>query len=136
MTSQGAILLVEDNEDDVFLMIRALGSAGIQNPVHVAEDGRAAIDYLSGTGPFQDRAAHPLPKVLFLDLQLPIKSGFDVLAWIRAQPHFESLPVVIVSSSDEPADLKRANDFHVDAYLVKPPLPSQLLELRAKLNWD
>src|ERR1044071_3188667 len=95
------ILLVEDNEDDVFLFRRALKAVAISNPVFVAEDGQSALDYLSGTGRF---AGSPIPAVIFLDLKLPIKSGFAVLSWIRDHPNLCSLPVVILSSSDEPAD--------------------------------
>ncbi len=135
METPATILLVEDNEDDVFLMMRALAMAGIGNPVQVAEDGRVAIAYLSGEAAFKDRAAHPLPALVLLDLQLPIKSGFEVLTWIRKQPEFKSLPVVIVSSSDEPSDMQRAAGFNVDSYIVKPPAPSQLLELADKLKW-
>lgn len=67
MTTNRTILLVEDNEDDVFLMKRALQTAGIVNALHVVEDGQQAVDYLSGEGIFADRLSHPLPAVIFLD---------------------------------------------------------------------
>ena len=73
--------------------------AGLTNPVHVAVDGAQAIAYLAGNGPFADRNQHPLPALVLLDLNLPKKSGFDVLSWIRQQPQFSSLPVVIYTSS-------------------------------------
>ena len=85
MTSHQALLLVEDNEDDVFLMKRALKGARVVNPLHVVDDGQDALDYLAGTGKFADRANYPLPAVIFLDLKLPYISGHDVLAWIRRQ---------------------------------------------------
>ncbi|HKQ36494.1 MAG TPA: response regulator [Verrucomicrobiae bacterium] len=135
MGTAATILLVEDNEDDVFLMTRALTQAGINNPVRVAEDGRAAIHYLSGQGVFEDRAAHPLPALILLDLKLPITSGFEVLSWIRGQAQLKALPVVVVTSSDEPADLERAAGLKADAYIVKPPAPSQLVELADQLKW-
>ena len=62
-------------------------------------DGAQAIDYLAGNGPFADRSQHPLPALVLLNLNLPKKSGFDVLSWIRQQPQFSSLPVVIYTSS-------------------------------------
>jgi CheY-like chemotaxis protein len=86
MGTRRPILLVDDNEDDVLLMKRALKDAGVQNPVFVAEDGQQAIDYLSGTGPYADRGSFPLPWIAFLDLKLPLKTGHEVLAWIR-QPY-------------------------------------------------
>jgi CheY-like chemotaxis protein len=82
------ILLVEDNEDDAFFMKRALHDAGIRNRVIHVEDGRQAIDYLSGTGEFADRERAPIPMIVFLDLKLPFKSGHEVLEWIRQQPQF------------------------------------------------
>ncbi len=130
------MLLVEDNEDDVFLMQRALKGALIKNPIQLAEDGSLAIEYLSGTGKFCDRAAYPLPKAVFLDLKLPLMNGFEVLSWIRAQPHLKELPVIILSSSREPADVHRASHLGSDFYMVKPPKGSDLRALAESLNWD
>src|SRR5690606_18210843 len=103
MTVPGAILLVEDNDDDVFLMKHALTSAGYANPVHVVESGQEAIAYLSGSGEFQDRVRYPMPVIVFLDLKLPLMSGHEVLAWIRGQRQLESLLVVVLTSSNEPS---------------------------------
>lgn len=136
MTDPAAILLVEDNEDDVFLMERALKSAGILNPLYVAEDGQEAIHYLSGTGKYQDRNAHPMPRIIFLDLKLPIMLGHEVLAWIRKQPQFESIVVVVLTSSNQPNDLKTSYRFGANSYLVKPPSASQLLDLVKAFRWD
>src|SRR5436190_24304349 len=80
-----SMLLVEDNEDDVFLLQRALKYAGIENPLHVVQDGEAALTYLSGAGVFHDRTQHPLPFIVFVDLKLPYLNGFEVLTWIRSQ---------------------------------------------------
>ena len=116
-------------------MRRALKGARIQNPLQIAVDGRAAIDYLSGAGAFKDRAVFPLPKLVLLDLQLPITSGFEVLAWIRAHPQLKALPVAIVSSSEEPVDLERVSSLGINSYIVKPPDASQLLALTGQFNW-
>ena len=83
------LLIVEDEENDVFFLKDALRKAGILNPIQVVDDGRRALDYLSGTGKFADRKAYPLPAVVFLDLKLPQINGLGVLEWIREQP---SLP--------------------------------------------
>lgn len=129
MTTNGTILLVEDNEDDVFLMKRALKSAGVSNPLAVVADGQQAVDYLSGHGPYSDRALHPLPNVVFLDLKLPIRNGLDVLAWIRNTPHLDNLVVLVLTSSKEPSDLKQAYSLGANSYMVKPPTADLLLEL-------
>ena len=135
MTTSSAILLVEDSEDDVFLMQRALKSAGISNPLHVVEDGQRAIDYLTGAGDYTDRSAHPLPAIVFLDLKLPIKGGFEVLQWIRTNPALQNLVVVVLTSSNEPSDLKRAYGLGANSYVVKPPTSTQLLDLAKAFKW-
>lgn len=134
-TTTAAILLVEDNEDDVFLMKRALQRAGIVNRLCLAEDGQQAIEYLSGAGPYADRGAHPMPAIVFLDLKLPMKGGLEVLAWIRGQPELENLVVVVLTSSNEPSDLKQAYRLGANSYVVKPPTSAQLLELAKAFKW-
>jgi CheY-like chemotaxis protein len=135
MTTSGAILLVEDNEDDVFLMKRALKSAGIVNRLCIAEDGQQATDYLAGTGTYANRQEYPLPAIVFLDLKLPIKSGLEVLKWIRAQSELENIVVVVLTSSNEPFDLKEAYRLGANSYVVKPPTASQLLDLAKAFKW-
>lgn len=135
MTTTAAILLVEDNEDDVFLMQRALKAASITNPVRVVEDGQQAVEYLAGEGIYADRGLHPLPSIVFLDLKLPLRKGLDVLAWIRLQATFENLVVVVLTSSNEPSDLKEAYRLGANSYVVKPPTAVQLRELAKAFRW-
>jgi DNA-binding response OmpR family regulator len=70
-----------------------------------------------------------------LDLKLPIKDGFEVLSWIRSQPQFEKLPVVVLSSSNEPADFQKATKLGSDLYMVKPPKPAELVNVGKALDW-
>lgn len=134
-TTQGALLLVEDNEDDVFLMRRALKGAHVINPLYVVEDGQEAVDYLSGAGKFADRNRYPLPAVVFLDLKLPYMSGHDVLAWIRRQKELDGLVVIVLTSSNEASDLSRCYALGANSYVVKPPTPTQLEELAKAFKW-
>ncbi|HLP26590.1 MAG TPA: response regulator [Acidobacteriota bacterium] len=129
MNNCAPLLLVEDNEDDVFIFQRAFRRAGLGVPLQVASDGQDAIDYLSGAGHYRDRAAHPLPAMIFLDLKLPRRSGHDVLSWIGQQTDLPALPVIILTSSAEQRDLQRARDLGALHYLVKPPSPAALAEL-------
>ena len=122
------ILLVEDDEDDVFLMERALSRTGLEVPMHIAANGQEAIEYLSGSGRYGDRAAHPLPALIFLDLKLPFVNGFEVLEWMRSQPALTEIQVLVLTSSPEDRDRQRAQSLGVKAYLVKPPTPQMLLE--------
>ena len=135
MTTNRAILLVEDNEDDVFLMKRALHGARVMNALYVVDDGQEAVDYLVGSGKFADRNSYPLPAVVFLDLKLPYLSGHDVLAWIRRRKEFESLVIIVLTSSNEASDLSRCYALGANSYLVKPPTPDQLEDLARAFKW-
>lgn len=134
-TTDRVMMLVEDNEDDVFLMKRALKAAGVMNPLVVADNGQVAIDYLSGTGEFGDRDRHPLPALIFLDLKLPLKSGHDVLAWIRRRKELDAVIVVVLTSSNERTDLNRCYQLGANSYVVKPPTAEQLLDLAKSFKW-
>jgi CheY-like chemotaxis protein len=92
-------------------------------------DGAQAIDYLAGNGPFADRSQHPLPALVLLDLNLPKKSGFDVLSWIRQQPQFSSLPVVIYTSSVGLIDKDTARLLGATDCFIKCSAVSHIAEL-------
>ncbi len=126
--SPPTILLIEDSEDDVFLMQRALKKAGIDFPVQIATDGEQALAYLRGNGGFNDRTRHPAPALVFLDLKLPYVHGFEVLAWIREQAPLDGLPVIVLTSSPEERDRERALALGARAYLVKPPTREMVLD--------
>lgn len=113
------VLVVEDSEDDLFLMRMACKRTGIPHTLHFVTDGDAAIQYFSGTGPYVDRVANPLPDLVFLDIKLPRKDGHQVLAWIREQPAFKNLPVVMLTASARNADVNRAYELGVTSYLRK-----------------
>ena len=134
-----SILLVEDREDDILTMKQGLKHAGIKKRIHVVENGRKAVRYLSGHGEFKDRRRHPLPALVFLDLKLPLLSGDDVLTWMRQSDHLASTPVVVLASSDEPEDLRRAYQLGANSYLVKPftadEIADELIKMAEAFNW-
>jgi CheY-like chemotaxis protein len=115
-----SILLAEDDPNDVFFLKRAFKEAGIEHPLHVAIDGQAAMDYLSGANGFSDRKRYPMPGLLILDLKMPRRTGMDVLRWLRSQPVLDCLPVIILSSSAQRYDVERAYKLGVNAFVVKP----------------
>jgi CheY-like chemotaxis protein len=129
MTTDRVILLVEDNEDDVLLIRRAIKEAGLINPLQLVKNGEQAIDYLAGKGRFENRALYPLPSLVLLDLKLPLKSGHEVLAWIKQQSSLESMAVVVLTASEDPKDLKTSYELGASSFLVKPPAPRQLIEI-------
>lgn len=115
------VLLVEDDLNDIFLVKRAFRTAHIPNPLQVVTDGEEVINYLRGAGKYADRQAHPLPKLIVMDIKMPRRSGFEVLEWVKgnARP-LKRIPIIIVSSSDNPADINRAYELGANAYMVKP----------------
>ncbi|OUL23432.1 response regulator [Nostoc sp. 106C] len=128
------ILLVEDNPKDVLLMQRALRKANIFNSLQVVNDGDAAVLYLSGKEPYSDRILYPLPVLILLDLKLPRRSGHEVLMWLRQQPVLKRIPVVVLTSSKEYADINLVYDLGVNAYIVKPVAFNDLVEIVKTLN--
>ena len=131
---RAAVLLVEDNIDDVILIERAFKKARIVNPLHTVGDGDEALDYLGGRGKYRDRAAHPLPALILLDLKLPRRSGLDVLTWLRSEPCIKRIPLVVFTSSRESVDVDRAYELGVNSYLCKPVAFDALLEMIKTLN--
>lgn len=116
----GLILLVEDDENDVFFLKHAFQSEGIINPLRVAWDGQEAIDYLAGEKQFGDRAKFPLPSLMLLDLKLPRKTGLDVLKWMRAQPGLSKILTVVLSSSASKQDVTESLELGARSFLTKP----------------
>ena len=120
MQRQAHILLVEDNRMDVELTLDAFREARLNNTVHVAANGQAALDYLLGHAEFANRAAYPLPNLILLDLKLPGVDGFEVLRQVKNTPILKRLPVVILTSSKEEGDRALSYDIGANSYLVKP----------------
>ena len=114
------ILLVEDNESDERLTVRAFQKSNIANEIVVARDGEEALDYLFGTGAYPDRDTSAIPAVVLLDLNLPKIGGLEVLRRIRADERTRRLPVVVLTSSKEDEDVLSSYDRGANAYVRKP----------------
>ncbi len=114
------ILLAEDSEEDGLLFEMALRRGGLANPLVVVRDGDEVIAYLKGEGPYADRLRYPLPAVLFLDLKMPRLGGFGVLEWIRKEPRFRSLIIVVLSQFSELSEMGRAYQMGARTFLAKP----------------
>ncbi|MEG4005673.1 response regulator [Microcoleus sp. Pol11C1] len=130
MTQMQTILLVEDNPVDILLMQRAFRNETFANTsLQIVRDGDAAVFYLNGDGEYSDRDRYPLPAIILLDLKLPRRSGHEVLVWLKQQPELKRLPVVMLTSSSQTLDVKRAYDLGVNSYLVKPIGFASLVEM-------
>lgn len=114
-----SILVIEDNPDDQVLTVRALKSASGSSPVIVLEDGQEALDFLFGDDPRHPGKNLDSLGVVLLDVKLPRVSGLEVLKSIRSSPLTSWLPVVIVTSSDEPADLLEAYRLGANSFITK-----------------
>jgi len=128
------ILHADDSEDDALLLHSAFQRAGLHNRILRVCNGQEAVNYLCGEAPYSDRLLYPLPHLLILDLKMPLMDGFDVLAYLRNEPDFKELPVIVLSSSDDPLDREEARKLGARDYLVKPTKLENLVELLRKLH--
>ena len=118
--SEKAILLVEDNPDDVELTRIAFAEAKLANRLVVVSDGVEALDYLFARGTHDARDPDDLPSIVLLDLNLPKVDGREVLQAIRASERTRSLPVVVLTTSAEPFDVEASYALGVNSYIQKP----------------
>jgi len=128
------ILLVEDNTDDAELFARSFHRNYANVSLPTVSDGEAARDYLDGNGPYADRSKFPLPNVVLLDVRLPRLSGFELLQWIREHPQLRRTLVVMLTSSREVVDVRRAYDLGANSYLVKPVALTDMQQLASALG--
>ena len=131
MNEKSTILLVDDSESDIFLLRTAFKKAPFSALLAEVSNGAEAIAYLAGEGPYSDRNQYPLPVIVLLDLNMPMKNGFDVLEWLRTQPTLRRLTTVILTASLRMEDVERAYDLGANSFLVKP---SSMEELTAMIR--
>jgi CheY-like chemotaxis protein len=134
VSAQRIILLVDDSEDDLVFMDEAFKNAKCDNPLQKVQGGEEAIAYLKGEAPYDDRNKYPLPTVMLLDLNMPRKDGFEVLAWVRAQPGLKRLAIIILTASMRGEDVERAFDLGATSFLVKPSSLQALTTMMRCLN--
>jgi len=117
--SPGTFLLAEDSEADVHLLKRAFAEVGATLPLVVVGNGQDALDYILGRASYADRIRHPAPTVLLLDLKLPKKTGLEVLECLQHE-RIKNPKVIVMSSSEEPLDVRRAYELGATAFIPKP----------------
>ncbi|MBA4149945.1 MAG: response regulator [Verrucomicrobia bacterium] len=128
------ILLADDDENEELLLRRAFKKAGLPHNLIAVRDGDQAIEYLSGTGAYQNREHNPFPALLLLDLKMPRTNGFAVLQWIRQQQEIRRLIVVILTSSKQDSDIDHAYDLGANSYITKPGIIDDLTEDMRRLH--
>jgi CheY-like chemotaxis protein len=129
------ILVVDDSEDDQFLIKNAFKKIGVTDPVHLLNDGVQAIEYMMGEGKFADRRKYAYPTFILTDLKMPRKDGFAVLEFLKTNPEWAVIPTIVFSSSTDLDDIKKAYMLGASSYHVKPrthgALMHQMLVLHA-----
>jgi CheY-like chemotaxis protein len=131
------VLIVEDNDDDIFMLRHAFKKAGVAHPVHVARTGEAAIAYLAGADPYSDWEKFPLPSIVVLDLTLPGVNGLEVLAWIRKTAGLQALRVSILTGLCCRQDMEEAYELGANGFNTKPVDLGDLIEMMKnfRLHW-
>lgn len=114
------VLVAEDSDDDFTLLRIAFEKVKLPHALHHVINGEETIQYLAGKAPYSDRAAHPFPHLLLLDIRMPLISGFEVLDFLRAHPDIKVPVVLMFSGSIIPEDAKKAVDLGATAYVSKP----------------
>lgn len=120
MKTNGLILVVEDNENDVLLTRLAFAKAGMANPHHVVGSAEEAMAYLGGEGQYADREQFRLPALVLLDLSLPGITGFELIKWIRSQPERSAMHIAVLTGSAEERDAEHARQLGANSFLSKP----------------
>jgi two-component system response regulator len=114
------ILLIEDNQDDIALTLRAFNKCNIKNKVNIIEDGQEALDFVACKGAYEGKDPYDLPTVVLLDINLPKVNGFEILKAIRENEATKCLPVVILTSSKEEQDIINGYTLGANSYIRKP----------------
>jgi len=114
------IVLIEDNPHDAELALRALKKQGLANKVQWLHDGAEALEFIFASGAYRDRSVNNRPKVILLDLKLPKVDGLEVLRRLKADAYTKSIPVVVMTSSQEEQDIVESYRLGVNSYIVKP----------------
>lgn len=122
-TSKSHILLVEDTDDDAYYFERRVQKSGFDCKIHHVTDGAQAVDFIQKSAASKPEA---LPKIIFLDLKMPLLNGFEVLEWLQKQPFRPQMVVIVLSGSEHQHDRNRAAELGAAEYLVKPIKASDL----------
>ncbi|WP_438483083.1 response regulator [Oleiharenicola lentus] len=125
------ILIVDDDENDLFFIEKAFRDVGVTEPIYLARGGEEGIAYMKGEGKFADRTKYVYPTFVMTDLNMPRVNGFAVLDYLKRHPDYGIIPTVIWSSSADPDDVKKSYHLGASSYHVKP---TSLPELRSQLK--
>jgi len=141
MKENCSILLVEDDTNDQYFLSRAFRQVEVPARLETVGDGQSAIDFLNSAPTRQAASGNASPAIVLLDLNLPLKSGLEVLKWIRKESPRKTIIVIVLTSSTSEQDMRQAYSSGANAYVIKPADPTQLREFAQLvkdfwLNWN
>lgn len=119
MKQELIVLIVEDDENDVYFLKKGLVLEGMGDQIQIVSNAFEAVQYLQGDGQFFDREQFPFPSLIFADLKTPRRDGFDLLEWLRNHPECSVIPVIVFSGSKKDADIRKAYEMGANAYMAK-----------------
>ncbi|HUR44226.1 MAG TPA: response regulator [Candidatus Saccharimonadales bacterium] len=125
------VLIVDDQADDQAVLSYMLGRVGVVNPVFCLQDGHETLRYLNGEPPYSDRSRFPFPAALFLDLQMPVLSGWQVLDWIRGSGLKGNMRIFVYSHPSNVGEVQKLYKLGADSFLKKPAEEAELRNLVA-----
>ena len=131
---QQPILIVEDSPEDYEIAMRAFNKAGLANPIFHCEDGDEALDYLYRQGRYSDPKSSPRPGMILLDLNMPGTDGREVLIEIKNDPDLKSIPVIVLTTSNDEKDIEQCYEAGANSYICKPVEISGFFEAIRRLN--
>ena len=128
------ILIVDDDPNDLFFVEKAFRAIGVKDPIHMVHDGQEAIAYMMGEGKYSDRDAYAYPTFITTDLKMPGLDGFAVLEHLKNNPEWAVIPTVVLTSSRDPDDIKKAYMLGASSYHVKPSASAELRQLLQRIH--
>lgn len=128
------ILMADDDQDDRLLVKDAFMESRLVNELHFVEDGELLLDYLYHRGKYSDAELSPRPGLILLDLNMPKKDGREALREIKSHPEFRSIPIVVLTTSKEEADICRSYDLGASSFITKPVTFEGLIEVMKSLG--
>lgn len=134
LRNQYHILLAEDNPNDVLFIERALQRGNLPLTLHHVQNGEEAVSYLQGGAPYVDRERYPRPNLVISNMKMPRINGLQLLAWIRQQPELSDVPVVVLSSSGDPEEVKHCERLGACSYFIKPVDLNHLVKTLSKIT--
>ncbi|HYW19479.1 MAG TPA: response regulator [Nodularia sp. (in: cyanobacteria)] len=128
------ILMVDDDEDDHILVREALAESQLPMDLHIVSNGEELLDYLYNLGLYTDKTQAPRPGLILLDLNMPKKNGLEVLQDIKTDPMLRSIPVIVLSTSDDKEDIYQTYNLGANSFITKPVTFAALVEMMKSIG--